>query len=255
MEIKGAVALVSGGASGLGEATVRELVGAGMKAVIADRDAKKGEALCQELGDAARFVQTDVSKEEDVQAAVDKAVSMGELRAVVSCAGIGFGGRTVDRDGAPHDLKTFQLVVGVNLIGTFNMVRLGAAAMAKNAPDDDGQRGAIVNTASVAAFEGQIGQAAYSASKGGVVGMNLPVARDLAKVGIRCNVVCPGTMDTPLLAQLPESARQALAATIPFPSRLGKPSEYAAVARHLLENNYINGETIRVDGALRMAPK
>jgi NAD(P)-dependent dehydrogenase (short-subunit alcohol dehydrogenase family) len=255
MDIKGSVALVSGGASGLGEATVRVLAEAGAKVVIVDMNAEKGEALARELGADAAFVQTDVSDEAQVQAAVDKAVSLGTLRATISCAGIGAAVRIVDRDGKPHDLKLFQKILSVNLFGTFNMMRLGAAAMAKNTPDSDAHRGVIVNTASIAAFDGQIGQAAYSASKGGVVGMTLPVARDLAKAGIRVCTVCPGTMDTPLLGTLPEAARTALAAAIPFPSRLGQPREFGALIKHIIDNNYLNAEVIRLDGALRMAPK
>jgi NAD(P)-dependent dehydrogenase (short-subunit alcohol dehydrogenase family) len=255
MDVKGAVALVSGGASGLGEATVRALIEAEAKVVIADMNAERGEALAQELGPHAVFVKTDVSDADQVQAAIDKAVSLGALRAAISCAGIGPAARIVDKEGKPHDLGTFQKVIAVNLVGTFNMMRLGAAAMAKNQPDSDNHRGVIINTASIAAFDGQIGQVAYSASKGGVVGMTLPVARDLARLGIRVNTICPGTMDTPLLASLPEAARQSLAAAIPFPSRLGYPREYAALAMHILANNYINGECIRIDGSLRMAPK
>lgn len=255
MDIKGAVALISGGASGLGEATVRTFVAAGAKAVIVDMNVEKGEALAKELGADVAFVKADVSDGEQVQAAVDKAVSMGTLRATISCAGIGAGVRILAKDGTPHDLKLFQKIISVNLFGTFNMMRLGAAAMNKNTPDADNHRGVIVNTASIAAFDGQIGQAAYSASKGGVVGMTLPVARDLSKSGIRVCTVCPGTMDTPLLGSLPEAARQGLAAAIPFPSRLGLPSEFAALVKHIVDNNYINGEVIRIDGALRMAPK
>ena len=255
MDIKGAVALISGGASGLGEATVRSFVAAGAKVVIADMNVEKGEALAKELGEGVAFVKTDVSDAEQVQAAVDKAVSMGELRATISCAGIGAGVRILAKDGSPHDLKLFQKIISVNLFGTFNMMRLGAAAMNKNTPDSDNHRGVIVNTASIAAFDGQIGQAAYSASKGGVVGMTLPVARDLSKSGIRVCTVCPGTMDTPLLGTLPEAARQGLAASIPFPSRLGLPSEFASLVKHIVDNNYLNGEVFRIDGALRMAPK
>ncbi len=255
MDIKGAVALISGGASGLGEATVRAFVAAGAKVVIADMNVEKGEALAKELGADVAFVKTDVADGDQVQAAVDKAVSMGSLRATISCAGIGAGVRILAKDGSPHDLKLFQKIISVNLFGTFNMMRLGAAAMNKNTPDADNHRGVIVSTASIAAFDGQIGQAAYSASKGGVVGMTLPIARDLSKAGIRVCTVCPGTMDTPLLGSLPEAARQGLAASIPFPSRLGAPAEFAALVKHIVDNNYMNGEVIRIDGALRMAPK
>ena len=255
MDIKGAVALVSGGASGLGEATVRVLAEAGAKVVIADMNAERGEALAKELGTSAAFVKTDVADEAQVQAAVDKAVSLGSLRATISCAGIGTAVRLVDKDGNPHSLALFQKIIAVNLVGTFNMMRLGAAAMTKNAPDSDNHRGVIVNTASIAAFDGQIGQAAYSASKGAIVGMTLPVARDLSKAGIRVCTVCPGTMDTPLLGTLPEAARTALAAAIPFPSRLGQPREFGMLIKHIVDNNYLNAEVIRLDGALRMAPK
>jgi NAD(P)-dependent dehydrogenase (short-subunit alcohol dehydrogenase family) len=255
MDIKGAVALVSGGASGLGEATVRLLVESGAKAVIADMNVEKGEALAKELGDAAAFVKTDVANAEQVQAAVAKAESLGALRMTISCAGIGTAVRILSKEGAPHDLKIFEKIMHVNLFGTFNMMRLGAAAMNKNTPDTDAHRGVIINTASIAAFDGQIGQTAYSASKGAIVGMTLPVARDLSKAGIRVCTICPGTMDTPLLGTLPEAARQGLAAAIPFPSRLGLPREFAALAKHIIENNYLNAEVIRLDGALRMAPK
>jgi NAD(P)-dependent dehydrogenase (short-subunit alcohol dehydrogenase family) len=255
MQIERTVALVSGGASGLGEATVRRLVGAGARAVIVDQNADKGRALAAELGDAARFVKADVGSAEQVAAAVDAAEALGGLRIAVSCAGVGWAARTVGRDGAPHDLDLFKTVVGINLIGTFNVLRLAAAAMAKLAPLDDGERGVIINTASVAAFDGQIGQAAYAASKAGVVGLTLPVARDLAAVGVRVLTIAPGTFDTPMLAMLPEPARQALAAGIPFPRRLGRPEDFAALVEHLARNPYLNGETIRLDGALRMPPK
>jgi NAD(P)-dependent dehydrogenase (short-subunit alcohol dehydrogenase family) len=255
MQIQGAAAVVSGGASGLGEATVRALVAGGAKVVIADMNESKGEALAQELSGATAFVRTDVASAEQVQAALLRASALGELRAVVSCAGIGVAQRVLDKSGEPHALALFEKVLAVNLVGTFNMLRLGAAVMAKNAADADGHRGVIVNTASIAAFDGQVGQVAYSASKGGIVGMTLPVARDLAKSGIRVCTLCPGTMDTPLLAGLPEAARVGLAAAIPFPSRLGLPREFAALVMHVLENNYLNGETIRIDGALRMGPK
>lgn len=254
MDVSGSVVLVSGGASGLGEATLRALVGKGAKGVILDMNVEKGEAIAKEL-DGVEFVKADVSDAEQVQAGVDKAVSMGKLVAGISCAGIGWGARLVGKDGSPHDLGIFQKVIGVNLVGTFNVMRLSAAAMGKNAPDADNHRGVLINTASIAAMDGQIGQCAYSASKGGIVGMTLPVARDLAKLGVRVNTICPGTMDTPLLAGLPEPARQGLAAAIPFPSRLGQPEEFGALAAHIVENNYINGEVFRLDGALRMAPK
>lgn len=250
MDIRGAVALVSGGASGLGEATVRALAAAGAQVLIADLNEQRGQALASELG--AHFVKTDVSDGEQVQAAVDAASSLGTLRAVLSCAGIGAVMRTVDKTGKPHDMAVFQRVISVNLFGTFNMLRLGAARLAQNEPDAAQQRGVIINTASIAAFDGQVGQAAYAASKGAVVGMTLPVARDLGKLGIRVCTLCPGTMDTPLLAALPEAARKTLAENIPFPSRLGLPSEFAKLALHVIDNDYLNGEAIRLDGALRM---
>jgi NAD(P)-dependent dehydrogenase (short-subunit alcohol dehydrogenase family) len=250
MDIRGAVALVSGGASGLGEATARALLAAGARVVVADLNEQSGKALASELG--VEFVKTDVSDPAQVQAAIDRALSLGTLRAVLSCAGIGAVMRTVDKHGQPHDMQIFQRVISVNLFGTFNVTRLGAAAMAKNDPDPAQQRGVIVNTASIAAFDGQVGQAAYAASKGAVVGMTLPIARDLGKVGIRICTLCPGTMDTPLLAALPEAARKTLAESIPFPSRLGLPSEFAKLALHVIDNDYLNGEAIRLDGALRM---
>lgn len=255
MEIRGAAALVSGGASGLGEATVRGLVAAGARVLIADVNENAGLALCAELGDAVRFLKTDVADAEQVQSAVDAAAQLAPLRAVVSCAGVGAVMRTLDKEGKPHDLRAFQRVVSINLFGTFNMIRLGAAELAKNEPDAEQHRGVIVNTASIAAFDGQIGQAAYAASKGAIVGMTLPIARDLGKLGIRVCTLCPGTMDTPLLASLPENARKTLSESIPFPSRLGLPREFAKLVLHTLENNYLNGESIRLDGALRMPLK
>jgi NAD(P)-dependent dehydrogenase (short-subunit alcohol dehydrogenase family) len=254
MKIEGSVALVTGGASGLGEATVRRFVSQGGRAVIVDLNADRGKKLAAELGDAAAFVQADVSNPEEVQAAVDRATSMGTLRAAISCAGIGFGMRTIGKDGTPHDLGVFQKVISVNLIGTFNILRLAASAMAKNELED-GERGVVVNTASVAAFDGQIGQVAYSASKGGIVGLTLPAARDLSKAQIRVVTIAPGTFDTPLLASLPDEMRAALAATIPHPSRLGRPDEFGALACHIVENSYLNGEVIRLDGSIRMAPR
>lgn len=255
MKIEGAVALVTGGASGLGEATIRRLVASGARAVIVDRDAKKGEALAKELGERVVFQATDVTSEADVKAAVERAQAMGPLRIAVSCAGVGWAARTVDKTGAPHDLELFKTVIGINLVGTFNVLRLAAAQMSKNEPAEDGERGVIVNTASVAAFDGQIGQIAYAASKSGVVGMTLPAARDLSAVGVRVLTIAPGTFDTPMMAMLPEPARQALAAGIPFPRRLGNPADYAALVEHMVVNRYLNGETIRLDGALRMPPK
>ena len=254
MDIKGSVALVTGGASGLGEAAVREVVARGGRAVIVDLNAKRGEQLCSELGDVVAFVRADVSNAADVQAAVDQATSMGPLRAAISCAGIGIGLRTIDKAGAPHDLAAFEKVISVNLIGTFNVLRLAASAMSRNEPED-GERGVVINTASIAAFDGQIGQVAYSASKGGIVGLTLPAARDLSKALVRVVTIAPGTFDTPLLGMLSKEIRAALAATIPHPSRLGRPGEFGALACHIIENAYLNGEVIRLDGALRMAPR
>jgi NAD(P)-dependent dehydrogenase (short-subunit alcohol dehydrogenase family) len=249
MELNGAGALVAGGASGLGEATARELAARGARVTIADLNEERGEALAGELG--GRFAKADVTDEDQVKAAVEAA---GEMRLAVSCAGIGWAERTVKKDG-PAALEPFETVVRVNLIGTFNVLRLAAAAMAANDPGEDGERGAVVMTASIAAFDGQIGQTAYSASKGGVVGLTLPAARDLARLGIRVCTIAPGLFDTPLLAALPEESRQALGAQIPHPARLGRPEEYARLACHIAENPMLNGETIRLDGALRMAPK
>jgi NAD(P)-dependent dehydrogenase (short-subunit alcohol dehydrogenase family) len=249
LQLDGIGALVAGGASGLGEATARALAARGARVTIADLNEEKGEALASELG--ATFAKADVTDEGQVGAAVGAA---GELRLAVSCAGIGWAERTVGKDG-PAALEPFETVIRVNLIGTFNVLRIAAASMAGNEPDDGGERGAVVMTASIAAFDGQIGQAAYSASKGGVVGMTLPIARDLARVGVRVCTIAPGLFDTPLLAGLPEEARQALGAQVPHPPRLGRPEEYAQLACHIAENPMLNGETIRLDGALRMPPK
>ncbi len=246
--------MVTGGASGLGEATVRQWVSKGGRAVIVDLNAERGEKLAAELGDPASFVPADVSDAQQVEDAIALATSIGALRAAINCAGIGIGMRTLGKDGTPHDLGAFQKVISVNLIGTFNVLRLAASAMSKNELEDH-ERGVVINTASVAAFDGQIGQVAYSASKGGIVGMTLPAARDLSKVGIRVVTIAPGTFDTPLLGMLSEEIRAALAATIPHPSRLGRPDEFGALACHVVENGYLNGEVIRLDGALRMAPR
>ena len=255
MKIAGTVALVTGGASGLGAATVRELVAAGGKVMIVDRPQSDGAALAKELGDAVDFAGADVTSEAEVAAAVEQTVTrFGTVHINVNCAGTGAAMKTTSR-GGPMPLEIFAKVIEINLIGTFNVLRLCATQMAKNTPTDDGERGVIVNTASVAAFDGQIGQAAYSASKGGVVAMTLPIARDLASLGIRICTIAPGTFDTPMLAMLPDPQRQALAAQIPFPSRLGQPPEFAALTRHIVENPMLNGETIRLDGALRMPPK
>ena len=253
MELKGIGALVAGGASGLGEATARELAARGARVAIADLNEERGPRLAEEIG--GLFTAADVTDEERMGAAVDEAVTaFGGLRFAASCAGTGWAERTVKKDG-PATLRPFETVIGVNLIGTFNVLRLAAAAMADNEPDAEEERGAVVMTASIAAFDGQIGQAAYAASKGGVVGLTLPAARDLARLGIRVCTIAPGLFDTPLLAGLPDDARQALGAQIPFPSRLGRPVEYARLACHIAENTMLNGETLRLDGALRMPPR
>ena len=255
MELTNKGVFVSGGASGLGAACVRLLTRAGAKVVIADLNSELGEQLAQELGGSTRFVKTDVTDEESTQAAIQAAVTaFGGLHIAINCAGIGNAERVLGKNG-PASLAAFTRVVTVNLIGTFNVIRLAAAAMVANQSEGDGERGVIINTASVAAFDGQIGQAAYSASKGGIVGMTLPIARDLARSGIRVMTIAPGLFDTPLLAGLPEPARQSLGQQVPFPSRLGQPSEYAALAQHIIENPMLNGEVIRLDGAIRMAPK
>ena len=255
MELNGIGAFISGGASGLGEATARALVERGAKVAIADVNDEKAEALAGELGDSGLALHCDVTSEDEVKQAVDDAVeAFGGLRFAVGCAGVGWAEKTVSKRG-PHQLMPFETVVRVNLIGMFNVLRLTAAAMNDNEPGEDGERGAVVMTASIAAFDGQIGQISYSASKGGIAGMTLPAARDLAGRGIRVCTIAPGLFDTPLLAALPEEARQALGAGVPFPQRLGKPEEYAALACSIAENVMLNGETIRLDGALRMPPK
>ena len=255
MNLSGAVVLVTGGASGLGAATVRRLVAGGAKAVIVDRDEAKGEALAAELGKGtAVFAKADVTDAAQVEAAVARAGELGALRVAVSCAGVGWASRTLDKTGKPHDLGLFQTVVTINLIGTFNVLRLAASAMARQ-DAVDGERGVIVNTASVAAYDGQIGQIAYAASKAGVVGMTLPAARDLAPSGIRVCTIAPGIFDTPMLAALPEDKRAALAADVVNPKRLGDPAEYGELVAAIVANGYLNGETIRLDGALRMPPK
>jgi NAD(P)-dependent dehydrogenase (short-subunit alcohol dehydrogenase family) len=256
MKLNGAVALVTGGASGLGEATVRSIVAHGGRAVILDRPNSAGAAVAAELGAAAAiFAAADVTSAEQVTSAIEEAVrAFGTVHIAVNCAGVGAAMKTTGKAG-PMPLDMFEMVIRINLIGTFNVIRLAATQMLKNTPNADGERGVLISTASVAAFDGQIGQVAYSASKGGVVGMTLPIARDLARDGIRCVTIAPGTFDTPMLAMLPEPQRQALAAQIPFPSRLGNPQEFAALACHIVENPMLNGETIRLDGALRMPPK
>ena len=253
MDINGVSAIVTGGASGLGEATSRLLAENGAKVVVLDMQDDKGEPLAKEIDGA--FVHADVTNTEEVQAAVDAAVEMAPLRVLVNCAGIGWAQRTVDRSGGPHDLGAFEKVVAVNLVGTFNCIRLAASAMSQTDELEHGERGAIVNTASVAAFDGQIGQASYSASKGGVVGMTLPIARDLAAVGIRVCTIAPGLVDTPLLGLLPDDQKQALGQSVLFPKRLGVPADFAKLTLELVTNGYMNGETIRLDGGIRMPPK
>ncbi|MGE4650391.1 MAG: 3-hydroxyacyl-CoA dehydrogenase [Myxococcota bacterium] len=256
MQLDGIGAFVTGGASGLGEATARLLKARGARVCIYDLPRSEGARVAESLGESAHFVGGDVTDEAQVSAALDEAVKIfGSLRAVVNCAGIGSAARTVSKRGEPFPLDLFERTIRVNLIGSFNVIRLAAAHMIGNEPGEHGERGAIVNTASAAAFEGQIGQAAYSASKGGVVGMTLPIARDLARHGIRVCSIAPGLFKTPMLMTLPEAALEALGASVPFPARLGEPPEYAQLACQILENPMLNGETIRLDGAIRMAPQ
>jgi NAD(P)-dependent dehydrogenase (short-subunit alcohol dehydrogenase family) len=256
MEIAGLGCVVTGGGSGLGEATARALAARGGQVCVLDLGRSKGAEVAKSLGGKCFFAEADVADEAQVTAALDRALeAFGALHVAVSCAGIGMAGKTVDREGNPFRLDLFQLTLRVNLLGTFNLIRLAAARMVKNPPNPGGERGVLINTASAAAFDGQIGQAAYSASKGGVVGMTLPIARDLARDGIRCVTIAPGLFRTPMLMMLPEPQLQALGATVPFPSRLGDPAEYAALACHIVENPMLNGETIRLDGAIRMPPK
>ncbi|HVS28278.1 MAG TPA: SDR family NAD(P)-dependent oxidoreductase [Solirubrobacteraceae bacterium] len=255
MQIEGCAAFVAGGASGLGEASVRQLHGAGADVVIADVNDGKGAALVAELGERARFVHADVTKPDEVEAAVSAAAELpGGLRVSVSCAGVGWAEKTAGKRG-PHQLQPFETVIAINLIGTFNVLRFAAASMLATEPFDSGERGVCIQTASAAAYDGQIGQLAYAASKGGVVSMTLPAARDLSSAGIRVLTIAPGLFDTPLLAALPEPAREALGATVPFPKRLGRPPEFAHLVSAIVENEMLNGEVIRLDGALRMAPK
>lgn len=255
MDIANKSAIVTGGASGLGAACVRLLVQAGAKVVIADLNEEVGSSLVKELGESVVFVKTNVTDEADVERAVRTAVErFGNLHIDINCAGIGVAEKVLGKTG-PANLANFSKVISVNLIGTFNAIRLAAAAMAENMPTEGGERGVIINTASVAAFDGQIGQAAYSASKGGIVGMTLPIARELARNGIRVMTIAPGIFDTPLLAGLPEPARISLGQQVPFPPRLGQPKEYAALAKHIIENEMLNGEVIRLDGGIRMQPR
>ncbi|MEI6721971.1 MAG: 3-hydroxyacyl-CoA dehydrogenase [Betaproteobacteria bacterium] len=253
MQLKGSVFLITGGGSGLGAATARMAIDNGAKVVIAD--VQDGSKYAAELGANARYIKTDVTSEADGKAAVELAIKeFGALNVLVNCAGIAIGEKTIGKTG-PHALATFTRVITINLIGTFNMIRLAAETMAKGQPNASGERGVIVNTASVAAYDGQIGQAAYSASKGGVVGMTLPIARDLSRDGIRVMTIAPGIFETPMLLGMPKEVQDALGKMVPFPSRLGRAPEYAALARHIVENEMLNGETIRLDGAIRMAPK
>ncbi|WP_343573479.1 3-hydroxyacyl-CoA dehydrogenase [Pseudomonas sp.] len=256
MQIQNKVFLVTGGGSGLGAATAKMLVGAGAKVVLADVNAEAGAAQAAELGEAnARFIRTDVCSEADGKAAVQLALdTFGALHGLANCAGVAPAEKVIGRNGV-HGLESFTRTVNINLIGTFNMLRLAAEAMAQNEPDAGGERGIIINTASVAAFDGQIGQAAYSASKSAVVGMTLPIARELARSGIRVMTIAPGIFETPMMAAMPQEVRDSLGASVPFPPRLGRPDEYAALARHIIENTMLNGEVIRLDGAIRMAAK
>lgn len=252
MEIQGKVFIVTGGASGLGEGTARMLATNGGRVVIADMQADKGQAVAQEIGGI--FVKCDVSSETDGQAVVQQATTVGKLMGLINCAGIAPAEKTVGKNGA-HSLAVYQKVIQVNLIGSFNMIRLAAEAMSKNEAESTGERGVIISTASVAAYDGQIGQAAYAASKGGIVGMTLPIARDLARNGIRNMTIAPGIFGTPMLFGMPQEVQDALAAGVPFPSRLGTPNDYAKLAKHIIENDMLNGEVIRLDGAIRLAPK
>ena len=253
MDLNGAVAVVTGGASGLGAAAARALAAEGAKVAILDVNDDLGGAVAGELGGI--FAHCDVTSEDDMVAGVGAAARLGEIRVVVNCAGIGPPCRTLARDGTPHSLAQFRKVIDINLVGTFNTIRVAASAMMGNEPDEHNDRGAIINTASVAAYDGQIGQAAYSASKGGIVGMTLPIARDLSVLGIRVSTIAPGIIDTPLLAGLPEPAKESLGRQVLHPKRLGRPDEYAEVVMFLVTHRYMNGETIRMDGGIRMAPK
>ncbi|MFP1682569.1 3-hydroxyacyl-CoA dehydrogenase [Alloalcanivorax sp. C16-1] len=256
MNIQGKVAVITGAASGLGRATAEALIAKGGKVMILDRDEEKGARAAAELGEAAAFVATDVTDEASVKAAIDATRDrFGALHLCVNCAGVGSAMKTVGRDNQPHDLGVFNMVVQINLIGTFNVARLSAALMAENEPGDDNERGVIVNTASVAAFDGQVGQVAYAATKGGVVGMTLPMARDLAQFGIRVNTIAPGIFNTPLMNAAPDKVKMPLIEMTQFPKRLGDPPEYAALVCHMVENTFLNGETIRLDGGIRMQPR
>lgn len=256
MEINKVVAVITGGASGLGHATATAIANAGGKVMILDRDSKRAAEVAAELGDNVAWVETDVTSEESVKAAIDATMDkFGAIHVCVNCAGVGSAMKTVGRENKPHDLDVFETVVKINLIGTFNVLRLAAAQMAANDGGEDGERGLVVNTASVAAFDGQVGQVAYAATKGGVVGMTLPIARDLASLGIRCNTIAPGIFNTPLMNAAPDKVKQPLIDMTQFPKRLGHPEEYARLVLHMIENRFLNGETIRIDGAIRMQPR
>ena len=255
MRVEDACFIVTGGCSGLGAATARMIVEAGGRVVIADLDRDRGQSLALELGENVRFVETDVTRADDAARAVDAATStFGSLRGLINCAGVAPAEKVVGRDG-PHGLESFSRTIGINLVGTFNMVRLAAAAIQTNEPDAEGERGVIINTASVAAFDGQIGQSAYAASKGGIAAMTLPIARELARFGIRVMAIAPGVFETPMMAGMPEQVRESLASSVPFPPRLGRPDEFAALVRHIIENTMLNGEVIRLDGAIRMGAR
>ncbi|VVE25090.1 3-hydroxy-2-methylbutyryl-CoA dehydrogenase [Pandoraea pneumonica] len=252
MEIQGNVFLITGGASGLGAAAARWLAGLGAKVTLADVNVAEGEALAEKLG--GKFIKCDVTREDDGKAAVAAAQTLGTLRGLINCAGIAIGSKTVGRDG-PHPLDTFSRVIQINLIGTFNMIRLAATAMSQSEPNGEGERGVVVNTASVAAYDGQMGQAAYAASKGGVASLTLPVARDLSRSGIRVMTIAPGIFETPMMLAMPPEVQASLGQMVPFPPRLGKPSEYAMLVEQIVRNPMLNGEVIRLDGAIRMQPK
>jgi NAD(P)-dependent dehydrogenase (short-subunit alcohol dehydrogenase family) len=255
MEINGSAAIITGGASGLGEATARVLAGRGVRVTVFDKNEDRAKQVVAEIGGQANYVGGDVTDPEDCQRAVDQAAEGGNLRIAVNCAGTGWVGRVINRDGSPHDLAPFQFIQSLNVIGTFNVMTKAASAMSAVEPQENGERGVVVNTASVAAFDGQIGQLAYSASKGAVVGMTLPAARDLAVVGIRVLAIAPGLFDTPLLAMLPDEQRDALGQSVNFPKRLGNPVEYGELVAHIATNSYLNAEVIRLDGGIRMPPK
>jgi NAD(P)-dependent dehydrogenase (short-subunit alcohol dehydrogenase family) len=255
MEINGSSAIITGGASGLGEATARKLASEGVRVTVFDRNEEGAKGVVAEIGGNANYVAGDVTDPDDCQTAVDQAADEGNLRIAVNCAGTGWVGRVINRDGSPHDLAPFKFIQDLNVIGTFNVMTKAASAIGSVEPQANGERGVIINTASVAAFDGQIGQLAYSASKGAVVGMTLPAARDLAVVGIRVLAIAPGLFDTPLLAMLPDEARNALAESVNFPKRLGNPAEYGELVAHIATNSYLNAEVIRLDGGIRMPPK